>query len=396
MLSGKYLICTFKKGRAFPHFLKPTEPNLELAEALASLFKECLGLTREAAETELKEAVEGNPKVVEGMIKILLDHALFERPDLNQPEERRAQLFDLSAQYWAQEASRQPRLEGHRDKIVAKGQWVGPQEGQEATNWLFGDLPSNQVMTGFDSLTGLELLHRFNLEQVQGLLLKARRLTLTTQGAQNFGQLMQMMKFFGLLFSASEKGPQLILTIDGPGAVLENPKSYGLELANFFPAVLLLEGPWLLEAEIANADRAGAFVFLLDHQHGYHSPYPKRQSWAQDRLEMVVNRFNQQYASPYKAQASSLLHRLKHNRYLLPDIEITGHGPNKIQVQFLRYLKEDKVRWLMEIKDQLPPHYYFMVKGSRAKETDLLKAMGGRLRLYASEITAPMLKSLLE
>src|SRR3989339_1564181 len=107
---------------------------------------------------------------------------------------------------------------------------------------------------------------------------------------------MGYLKFFGLLFTLLQDDAQgLKLRVDGPQQLLENGRSYGAELANFFAALLLLPGPWELEAPLRRKGVARGFTFYLDHRHGYQTPYRAKGIWSHQKLVDLQNHFNQKY-----------------------------------------------------------------------------------------------------
>lgn len=395
MLSGNLLLASFRKDRAYPKFLKGNDEEKALAANLLDILEHSPGETREMIEESLKEIPAKNPKVAEGMAKILLDHAQFAQPEEGNPQELRSQVFDAAADYWTHRAQEATDLEAHRAQVLGPLGLAQPERLENPLGWLFADLPSNQRLEAFEPFTPGQLIDRFNLEQAQGLLLKAVSLRLSISGRAALGPLMQRLKFFGLMFRVEkERQGILSLVIDGPTSVLENPRSYGLELANFFPAVFSLPGTWEVKAQIKPQGKKGSFDFLVHQDSGYRSPSPPRDQWAQEKMVQVEKRFNEQYNPHYHARLIAEVIPLPGNRYLLPDLEVSQDGQT-LQLQWVRYLTPERIDWLKEIRPHLPKRYYFAVKGKQAKLKPLIEAMDGRLVAVATEITAPFLKRLL-
>ena len=92
------------------------------------------------------------------------------------------------------------------------------------------------------------------MKQAQGLLLTAERLDIRAPWPEplRLRQLLRYLKFFGLLFQTSggSRGEGLHVRVDGPLSVLESSNRYGLQLAEFLPALLLWDPPWQAEAEV--------------------------------------------------------------------------------------------------------------------------------------------------
>ena len=394
MLSGPLQITTFRKSKAYPKFLKPEPAPLELAQTLLELAQVMIGESLETLEAALSEVSSGNPKVTLGLVKVLLEQGTFRQKEVEEPASLREQVFDLSARYWNGQATALPEVTGHREQILKGHPAIPP--GADPLPILFADLPSHQVLLSLPPQSAGELLDRYNLAQAQGLLLKADSLTLEVLDPDCFAGLLQRIRFFGLLFEVEplgSKGNRLV--ISGPGSVLENPRSYGLELANLFPSLLGLKGQWSMEAWIRPQGKTGGFGFEVTPDSGYRSQTHLRQDWGQEKILAVEKRFNQQYNPHCTAKSLTEVIRLPGNRYLLPDLEVSD-GKTKVRVQWLRYLSPQKQAWLLAVKDQLPLGYLFVLKGQRVKYQGLVEALGGKLALVTTDLTAPFLKKQLD
>ena len=101
---------------------------------------------------------------------------------------------------------------------------------------LYADLPSNQPVLTFNTLSAERLLHRYNAAQVQGLLLHCNSLTLKLSDSMT-AELRQLFKYlrFNQLLSTIRKEEELYeITVDGPLNLFYKTKRYGMNLANFF------------------------------------------------------------------------------------------------------------------------------------------------------------------
>ena len=104
-------------------------------------------------------------------------------------------------------------------------------------------------------MTAEELLHRYNCAQVQGLLLRSESLMLTLpeSGPAKLRQLLKYLRFNELLAKivrdTKKNSKTLILKIDGPLSLFVQTQKYGLNLANFFAAVLL-QPKWKIDAQM--------------------------------------------------------------------------------------------------------------------------------------------------
>jgi len=395
MLASKYQLPRFVKSKAHPKFLKGDTPQKTTAESLIGLLPNLVGEPKEQVEQALLEAQELSPKIGEGLVQLLINLCEFESADSKTAAEQRERVFDQAALYWKQ-PDPQLSTEGHRHKIAASLKGLPDQWEEDAGHLLFGDLPSNQRLKSSPEMSVQGLLDRYNLAQAQGLLVRADSIQLEVQGHENIGQLLQMLKFFGLLFEIkSQTQDQLSIYIDGPTSILETARSYGVELANFFPAIVNLKGSWNLKAPVKVAGKSGRFIFECSQNSGFRSHYPQRSQWSADRLLEVVDRFNQKYAPRLTADCTNYLLPLRNNQTLLPDLCLKS-GQRKLWVQWLKYLSPAKKQWLLSTKKQLPANYRILLKGKPANHQTLVDQMAPHLVLFSSQLTAPSLKKLLD
>jgi len=400
MLTGPLLITTFRQGKAYPYKLTLKESSLELASNLIQLFQSSIGNRRFEIEDEIKayHLEASNPKIVEGMAKILFQRSEFSHQHIENPEGFRNTIYSQSANYWRNNPDAKITFDQHKSKILS------PIEGFEK-DWLdatelllFSDISSNQKMTGFESIKPENLIHRFNIEQVQGLLISAKKMELRIQKQSDatLRQVLQMMKFFRLIYTLdSLEDDSIHLTIDGPGSILENGRSYGLELAQFFPAILLLQVEWELKATLEIRNRPRNFFLEINQKNPYQTHYTAKGIWKHERIEQIVSRFNEKYQDQYKATLEPSLISLPHNYYLLPDFKVTlkkGKKTKPVMFEWIRYFTDKKLEWLRQLEPHLPDNYVFIVKGKKNNFKELEAVMGKRLLRFTSELTAPSIK----
>lgn len=131
---------------------------------------------------------------------------------------------------------------------------------------IYGDLPDNERLTGWRPLYPAELLHRYNIALVQGLLVYADDLEVTAADSNpaELRRLFKYLRFFRLLAEIRRLKPKgkgkvaVGMKISGPFSIFANTRKYALQLAAFFPALVNLES-WSLSAEIRlDGQRGGA------------------------------------------------------------------------------------------------------------------------------------------
>ena len=104
--------------------------------------------------------------------------------------------------------------------------------------------------------------------------------------------MMRYIKFFRLIAEARPIGKDSYsIQIDGPISLFRFCQKYGLQMANFLPALLLCEN-WSLEAEIHWDDGKSPLKFLLDSDTTLKSHYPDKGVYLTEEERRLRKRWN--------------------------------------------------------------------------------------------------------
>ena len=247
MLTKDLLRYKIQKGQILPQFVNPADNRLlAIAEQLIAVFEASPDKPRVTLLESSKQIIDstpGAPIVKRGLEKLLLDRTEFDTAPNEELIAFRHKLFT--------ETSRLLSQEQFQDYTVYQ-QYVQKRFGEtELDTKLYADLPSCQPVLTFNTLSAERLLHRYNAAQVQGLLLHCNTLTLKLADSMT-AELRQLFKYlrFNQLLSTIRKEEELYqITVDGPLNLFYKTKRYGMNLANFFIAVLH-QPKWELTAEI--------------------------------------------------------------------------------------------------------------------------------------------------
>ena len=262
MLTKDLLRYKTQKGQIYPQFVKTTDTQLlAIAEQLIAVFEESPDKPRATLLETSKHIVDstpGAPIVKRGLEKLLLDRTEFDTTPNEELIAFRQKLFTETSRLLSQE-----QFENHADYqrkvlgVMTEGQRSESTstEGDLATK-LYADLPSCQPVLTFKTLSAERLLHRYNTAQVQGLLLHSNSLTLTLTDSMTaeLRQLFKYLRFNQLLSTIRKEEERYQITVDGPLNLFYKTKRYGMNLANFFVAVLH-QPKWELTAEIQFRDK---------------------------------------------------------------------------------------------------------------------------------------------
>ncbi len=270
MLTRDLLLFRKYKGSIRPTLLKTGDAKLQtLAGDLVDLVSHAV--EHNARRGELEEAMQihadahGKVKVGRGLCKLLLDRAEFEEPD-GALAERRKQVFVAAAAVLRGELDPKTTRENYLD-ILAKRTNRSRLELDQLRELLYDDLPGNRKIIGFRKLSPLDLLHRYNLAQVQGLVMHADRLHIHIPSPKllELRKVLRRLKFSRLVAEVTRDTDDWYVTVEGPGKLLDMQKKYGLQLAQFVAAVPLLS-KFTLTAKVT-LPRRSPLDLEITHKH---------------------------------------------------------------------------------------------------------------------------------
>ena len=278
MLTKNLLRYKIQSGKIYPQFVSPTDEKLlSVADQLITVFEKSSDKTRSTLLAASKEIIDSSalPLIIKrGFEKLLLDRTEFDTSPNEELITFRHNLFTQTSRLLSQKqfkdysAYQQRVLEVVDSKSLTDG---SAGDDKTLSEKLYADLPSCQPILSFKTVSPEHLLHRYNTAQVQGLLLHCNALTLnlTDSMTAELRQLFKYLRFHQLLCTIqrvhrSEDTHQqehdkkkdktanqnvFQITVDGPLNLFYKTKRYGMNLANFFVAVLH-QPKWELIAEI--------------------------------------------------------------------------------------------------------------------------------------------------
>ena len=272
MLTGELIRTKTVKKQIVPSFISTTSArHVARAEELVALMSRALesGWTRGQLGQAITEicSVDVDHKITKGMAKLLMDKGTFETQSPQPPAELRWTVFH--------EAARRGPLalgENTEGRLTAEDvlRDVAERLGCDASDvmgGMYADLKDHQVLSAAKLPKPEAHVHRYNTALVQAIL---------------------------LMFRARTVGNDIEVEIDGPQSLLSLSTRYGMQLANFFPAILLQTGDWTLEAALLwGRKRKFKKVMLLDSTMGLQSHYRDTGTWTSRAETWFLERFDQ-------------------------------------------------------------------------------------------------------
>ena len=280
MLRSEHVIARLSRGKLVPHRLANDDPRvLEVAEELCALYAGHVGHPRArlevnlaAREEELGPRLDARRgfRVVRGLSKLLEERASWASPTSADPYAVRTRVFELAAALPEPPAEEPGLLEAPtRDDVLSR---VAAETGiEDPATLMYADRQGAQILEGFEEPSPEELVARYNVAQVQGLLYAARELVVDLGPEADARLVFHYVKLQGLIYALEPASRGYRLRLDGPLSIFGATRKYGLRLAKFLPG-LLLTAPWTLSATVEWRDRE-AYLELDSETSGLESHY---------------------------------------------------------------------------------------------------------------------------
>ncbi len=404
MLTGTLVRVRFSKQRVIPLYLNPDDPQwMEVAESLLLIFREGVGRTRGEIETEIDELVgEGLATLAHrGLAKILEDRADFEVVADIPPDSLREKVFTAAAEHRKSlRVAGQARAPFRRDAVldaVARELQISPEQVAAA---MFADLRDENRMLKFDeALDARRLIERYNVALAQSVLLRSVLVQAEVRNEKpaRYRQLFRHLKFHRLLYRVEGSMREgYVFHVDGPLSLFSASTKYGLQMANFLPALLLCRD-FRLDAELRWGPKRDPRTFHLEANDGLVSHYADTGTYVPAELNAFVDRFRQVAPAWEVSEATDLL-ELGREGVWVPDYKFV-HKPTgvDVHVEVLGFWKKSSLdRLLRLLPEHGPPRYLLAISDRLKVDEDALGELAGPTLRFKEIPNAAELAALLE
>lgn len=355
-----------------PKRLKIDQQSLSIATELITCFEEARGCTQGELNRLLQELEGDTPdyRLKRGLAHLLKSMCEFEIVSPLEPQLLRERVFALSAQSIPSSDQSSQTLNNLALQMSQElEREVLPQQIRDG---LYADLAENRIMMQFDVPTPEDLLHRYNLSQVQGVFYRASHLTLNAHRnvPGEYKLLFRYLKLFQLMaYIEGDADHGFTITIDGPTSLFNPSTRYGLAIAKLIPALLHVT-KWSLSARLQTRDfytnnwKTGRFS--LDSDCGLVSHYPP----------------GKPYDSMLEAAFADRWDSLKTDWVLEREVDLIPI-PGSVMIPDFRLVHPDGRSFLLEIVGYWRPEYLQkkFAQVRRAERHDLILAISERLNL---------------
>jgi uncharacterized protein len=258
VLRSEHVIARLYRGRLVPHRLSPDDRRaLAVAGELCDLYAAHVGLPRSRLERELTVREEElGPgldsrkgfKIVRALSKLLEERADWTAPTEADPYTLRTRVFELAAALPEPPAAEAGLLEvpTRADVLSQVAVETGVEDPAAA---MYADRQGAQLLGEFDRPLSEELIRRYNVAQVQGVLYSAKELVVDLGEGADARLVFHYVKLLGLIYDLEPSARGHRLHLDGPLSIFGGTRKYGLRLAKFLPG-LLMTSPWKLSANV--------------------------------------------------------------------------------------------------------------------------------------------------
>lgn len=346
---------------------------MNLAKDLISFFQEAVGKTQGLLERQLAD-FEGDTtdyRMKRGLAYILKSSfCTFEIVSPLEPAMLRERVFTLAAKSTYSRELTDITL----NKIAADLSQELNQEilHNQIRDGLYADLSENKILTAFDAPKPEDVLHRYNLSQIQGVFYKATQLVLNAHRnvPGEYKLLFRYLKLFQLMaYIEGDADHGFTISVDGPASLFTSSTRYGLAIAKLIPALLHVT-KWSLSATLQTRDpytnelKIGRFS--LNSECGLVSHYPPGKPY-DSMLE-------ESFASKWDGLKSGWI--LEREVNLIPI-------PGSVMIPDFRLVHADGRVFILEIIGYWRPEYlqkkFSQIK--RANCDNLILAISERLNL---------------
>ncbi|MFB2935018.1 DUF790 family protein [Aerosakkonemataceae cyanobacterium BLCC-F154] len=373
MLPSELLIHRQSGESIIPKRLKIDDRNLEIATDLISCFEENVGKTQGNLDKQLLELEGDSPdyRLKRGFAHLLKSSfATFEIVSPLEPQELRQRVFTLSAQSIPNPLASQRVLNNLADRLT---QELNKEvTSQQIRTGLYADLQENRILTQFDPPAPEDIIHRYNISQVQGVFYRASQIIINAHRnvPGEYKLLFRYLKLFQLMaYIEGDADHGFTITIDGPTSLFKASTRYGLAIAKLIPALLHVT-KWSLSATLQTKDiysgKQKTGRFTLNSDCGLVTHYPP----------------GKPYDSMLEAGFANRWDSLKTDWVLEREVDLIPI-PGSVMIPDFRLVHPDGRTYLLEIVGYWRPEYLQkkFAQARKAECDNLILAVSERLNL---------------
>ncbi len=313
MLTKDLLKFSVRQGKVFPKLLDTQDKaSQDIAGELIAVFDQAQGKRLGDLGSYYLDLVRNAPPYALGFVKLLERRLMTtEGEDL---EEFRTKALGEAQRLREQEFT----FEEFEQKLAS----VMGFAISNIRERLYGDLPEFASIQGFKTISAHDLLAKYNVSLVQGLLLHARsmKIQLNRPNPLESRFLFRKLKEHQLLAEISHSASHSILEVSGPLAFSDSGQAYGLRLARFFKDILPVSS-WSLGASLTLRDKEARLE--LDPTEQFFPVKKGVTEYTPEEFSSFANAFNE-LGGPWTIRLGESLMNLGGGQYSFPDWQVVN------------------------------------------------------------------------
>jgi predicted nuclease of restriction endonuclease-like RecB superfamily len=317
----------------------------DLAQQLVEMHRSCLGSTVGDLEARLEDTFGSVPdyKVYRGLAKVMAAYL-----ETSPPVEVDAE--DLRMRVFAEAAREAPLVRKtdllHTLSAADKAEDIAAGMGMtrdELLTALYSDLDENRVITSVDSsVTGLELLERYNTALAQAMLYRATRMIIDV--ADSYRTVFKYIKLARLMHTITPRDKGYRIAVDGPLSLFSSVERYGVNMARLLPAVLKCED-WRLAAKVNLGDSER--LFRLSPRTGLKSHYRDEPQFDSSAEEAFFTKFKRNRKCKWSVEREGAVLDLKET-VMIPDFKFTHQDGRVVHLEIVGFWTPEYLQKKME------------------------------------------------
>jgi predicted nuclease of restriction endonuclease-like RecB superfamily len=406
MLTTDLIRARISKGEIVPRFLKADDKSLGRAETLLACFDSHVGKTRgELEEAILAEIGDGTDYLVwNGLAKLLYDRSEFAVDSPIACEDLRRAIFEEGAKHHPVIRGERYDLPGalreatRRDellRIVSERLQMTSAALEQA---MYADLEEAHKLVSFEKISAEELIDRYNVALVQSILLRATELRALVwpDKPSRLRQLFRFIKFFRLMYRVAPRSDgSYLITLDGPLSIFKQSQKYGVQLACFFPALLLCP-KFSLEADIVWSKEQQRLAFAIDDRAGLVSHYQDTGHYVSEEGRWLEERWAQ-LKLPWALDKEAPPINLRGRLVMVPDYTIRAPDGREAYVELVGFWRKGYLETRLSLLREAGPPNLILAISDRLRVADE-EAQTGQARIlwYKGTIVAKDLLAMAE
>jgi predicted nuclease of restriction endonuclease-like RecB superfamily len=354
-----------------------------IAESLLQAAQDSVSETRADLEARFAN-LEFGPKarkLAAGLTKLVEDACEFQAPSSADAAALRSEVFMRAA-------TARRNAEFVREHVLDAAAGALGIAASDVEAGLFGDLRSAERLMKAPSLSAAELLQRYDVAQIQAILLRAVKVTVDIEcaTADAYRALFNKLKFRQLMYRITARSTGgYTIEIDGPYSLFDAVTKYGLELALVLPS-LMCARKLKLTAELRWGKRRDPLKFELRHE----TQEKPLTEGVRDEVKALWQAFRE-LGSSYDCELAQDLLDLPGVGLCVPDLIFTDTGTGEcLYLEVLGFWSRDAVWRRVDLVERgLAAKLIFAVSSRlRVSEEVLDEAMSSALYVYKGRMSA--------